>query len=287
MHEKSLSSLPESETEREALRRVFSVLDRGVAISAVDALVAALNTASEPGRGEQGPPLTTNRFAVGFDTNAIFRLGLNGTLGDNAVDYLTGVHEGPIIIPGQVVQETWKNAVSSVEPSAKKVKNALDALERELDKLGSRTGPTMDRVRSSVEEMKQLHADWIDAASQDVFIRTLGGLQAKASCYYVPRLQFNDLARIRNDTKTPPGYEDASDNHGDFYVWADFLYGLALSNLIDIEAVLLVTNDVKSDWSRGGVAHPLLVAEAQAVADGVPFYMCTVKEFQLLAKKLL
>ncbi|MFX4008366.1 hypothetical protein ACJBXM_11095, partial [Streptococcus suis] len=45
---------------------------------------------------------------------------------------------------------------------------------------------------------------------------------------------------------------------------------IAKNNGIIYNQVLLITNDVKLDWSREGVAHPLLSAEVMALV-GVTF----------------
>lgn len=270
----------------DAVLAVKRALDRTTPLgNPIGALIDGMRRVSESERAGPLDHLTEYHFAIGLDTNAVFRVGLNGQSGAAAVDYLTGMHTGPIIIPGQAIQETWKNALSGMEPSGKRIHNALTSLETELRKLDMRTGPILERARTSVDELRNVHSDWIDAESQNTFIKTLEGLAKKASCPYVPREAFQDLARVRNDTKTPPGFEDPDDNHGDFYLWADFLYGLATADLELVRTVVLVTNDVKPDWSRGGIPHPILVQEVELVT-GKPFVICTVKEFQAWAKNV-
>lgn len=270
----------------DAVLVVKHALDRTTPLgNPIGALIHGMRRVAESERPAPLNDFTEYDFAIGFDTNAVFRVGLNGQSGAAAVDYLTGMHTGPIIIPGQAIQETWKNALAGMEPSGKRVQNALNSLETELRKLDMRTGPILERARSSVDELRNVHGDWVDAESQDTFVKTLEGLAKKASCPYVPRGAFQELARIRNDTKTPPGFEDPYDNHGDFFLWADFLYGLATADLTSVSTVVLVTNDVKADWSRAGVPHPILVQEVELVT-GLPFVMCTVKEFQAWAKKV-
>ncbi len=95
---------------------------------------------------------------------------------------------------------------------------------------------------------------------------------------YVPRTPFFQIARARNDTMTPPGFKDSG--HGDFYLWADFLLGLlmAASNNERFTKAVLLTMDEKPDWSRGGLAHPILVAEVEALV-GVPFEAWNLQRF--------
>lgn len=260
------------------LRRVWDVLNRVTLLESLVELHNGLNNERRPAL-EDG-----TRIAFGFDTNALYRIGLNGTLGDNAVDYLRQ-HDGPILIPGQAIQEIWNNVLAGVEPQAKKLQKAFDQLERDMAAIDQRLGPAGDDAKTALEELAKAHGDWLDPASLAVFDRTVEALLAVATTSYVPRLQFVELARVRNDTKTPPGFRDDDNNHGDFYVWADFLYGLAQVQSGTIGAAVFVTDERKPDWTRNGVPHPLLVAEAVAVA-GVPFRLWTVSEFQRHVKGL-
>lgn len=107
-------------------------------------------------------------------------------------------------------------------------------------------------------------------------------LAKKASTPYAPRLRFQGIAALRKSTKTPPGFRDEGD--GDFYIWVDFLTGLqkAQSDKQAFSRVVLVTMDRKIDWSRAGVAHPILVAEVKALLN-VPFEIWTIDR---LAKEI-
>lgn len=62
---------------------------------------------------------------------------------------------------------------------------------------------------------------------------------------------------------------------------------LALAELkeegVEYQRVTLVTLDKKIDWSRGGIPHPILSAEVQAIS-GAEFETVTV---DTLAKRLL
>ena len=95
-------------------------------------------------------------------------------------------------------------------------------------------------------------------------------LQEKAVISYVRRDRFSELAVHRKRTKTPPGFKDDLD--GDFFVWLDMLDSLliAQSRQIPFHKVVLVSNDKKLDWSREGIAHPILSAELMTLI-GVPF----------------
>lgn len=258
----------------DALERVWRVLNR---LDPIDSL-EELRNGLEPLRR---PPLATGALlALGFDTNALFRLGL-GAQGADSLDYLRTLHKGPILVPGQSVQEVWNNLLAAVEPQAKKLRRRFEELEVEMRAIGQNLGESGSAVREAIEELRRVHGDWIDPASQSAFGSTLDVLLAVGKTAYVPRDRFAEIARIRRDTKTPPGFQDVI-GYGDFFIWADFLYGLALSDTSSLQGIVFVTNDTKSDWSRNGVPHPILVAEALAIAP-VPFRLWTLQEFQAFA----
>ena len=261
-------------------RRVWEVLNRTVTITALDELRAGM------GESLQREPIEDSaRILFGFDTNAIYRLGLNGTAGAEAVDYLRQQHQSPLILPGQAVQELWNNVLAAVEPQAKKMRQAFGAVEREMNAIDEEIGPRGEQAKKAIQDFLDAHGDWIDPDSQRTFDGTLDALSSVASVPYVPRTEFAELGRVRKQTKTPPGYQDESANYGDFFVWADFLLGVANADPSTFDAVIFVTNETKSDWRRNDVPHPILVAEVRVIAP-VPFGLWDVTGFQKFVKRL-
>lgn len=257
-----------------ALSVVWSVLNRGLNVDALLELYKAIDP------GERRPDVSNcDSIAFGFDTNAMYRLGLNGTRGADSIDYLRTQHSGPVVLPGQAIQELWNNLLAGVEPQAKQLRKRFDDLKESVEAIGQRLGEPGEAAVAAIDALLAAHGEWVDPASMGTFGGTLEALLAVANCHFVPRADFYELARVRHETKTPPGFRDPATNHGDFYLWADFLYGVANCDMTSVEAVVLVTNDVKSDWSRHGVPHPILTAEARAVGH-VPFDLWTLSKFQ-------
>jgi hypothetical protein len=222
----------------EALLRVWRVLNRLDPPAALQELRNGLDASRRPNL----PDGTT--IAFGFDTNAVFRLGL-GERGPGALDYLSSAHRGPVIVPGQAIQEVWNNLLAGVEPQAKRLRKRFDELHAEVSNIDQALGPVGDSVRESIEELARVHGDWVDPRSQEVFDSTLEMLLDVGVESFVPREGFALLARARKETKTPPGFHDPAGNHGDFYLWADFLYGLAQADRSSFDATVLVTNDAR------------------------------------------
>lgn len=262
------------------LATVWKALDRSLA---PDSLRELYNGLAEDGRR---PELNADlNLAFGFDTNAIFRVGL-GVQGGNALDYLNQVHQGPIVIPGQAVQELWNNFLAGVEPKARIVARKLADLESEMSLIGQELGPPGEDARAAMQTLIAFHGDWTDAKALEEFDGALKVLLDRGEVSYVPRTAFYNLALVRKETKTPPGFRDDARNFGDYFLWADFLYGLARADLSEVDAVVMVTNDTKADWSRNSVPHPILVAEARAVS-GKDFRLWTVDKFRAHAKKIV
>lgn len=264
--------------------RVFAVLNRsvnldvlGILSTSLQSIQAAKNPSEKRSLMERLP--ANEEFVLGFDTNAFFRLGLGSESAVSTLDYITGAHHGPVILPGQVIQESWNNAHAIVTPTAKRVQSALTTLDKEITKAGFLANSKSSNAWDEVNEYSQTVKQWIDPESHAQFIRTVSAISGKASCKFVPRERFIELARLRNDTKTPPGFEDPDNNHGDFFVWADYLYGLASADLTNCTRVVFVTKDQKADWSTNEIPHPILTAEAQLLT-GLPFELCSLKEFQ-------
>ncbi len=257
---------------------LLDLLDRNTTLDSREALFNALDPR---GRIPTFAPATDD-FALGFDTNAAFRLGLGGSRGTNAVDYLDVRHSGPLIMPGQVLQEIWNNSLEALDPQAKRISKAMDNLKEQVSGIGQSLGDSGEAVEVAVAELVSTHGDWIDPQVRSIFERTMKVFLARASVAQVPRALFHPVATSRHNTKTPPGFRDPAGNNGDFFVWADFLLGALRSLTSTTEAVVFVTNDSKKDWSRNGTSHPVLMAEAAAVLRR-PFHMLSIEQFQTFA----
>lgn len=255
-----------------SLDKVWNVLNRSTDVESLRELHRGLSERERPHLG------INQTIAFGFDANAIFRLGL-GAQGANSLDYLTNQHYGPVIIPGQAVQEVWNNFLAGVEPNAKAVSRKLGELENELATIGQELGVLGDGAKAAVQALIKSHGDWTDSQALVEFEGAVRALLSVGEVTYVPRDEFYRLAQVRKETKTPPGFRDESTNFGDFFIWADFLYGLAKADLDGVDAVVMVTNDQKSDWSRNSVPHPILVSEARSIS-GKEFRLWTLKMFQ-------
>lgn len=274
MRNRRLSERPRADVH---VKRLLTYLDRHETLNSLEALYEALDA-----RNRIASFMPSGAFAVGFDTNAAFRLGLNGSKGTDAVDYLRARHQGPLILPGQVLQEIWNNSLEGLDPKAKKIAKALEALKSEASGIGQELGELAEAAENAISKLVASHGDWIDPSARATFERTLEVFREKATVAHVPRSAFHAIAQTRHDTKTPPGFRDPAGNNGDFFVWADFLLGTLRTMTEDLEAVVFVTNDTKKDWSRNGVPHPVLVAEARAIVDR-PFHLWTVERFQEFA----
>ena len=278
MTESGLTSYISSPFNDEPLDRVWNVLDRA---TDSNSMLELLNGLSEKDRR---PPLVSGtRIAFAFDANAIFRIGL-GRQGANALDYLTK-HAPPVIIPGQAIQEVWNNFLAGVEPKSKIVAKRLSDLEEELEAIGQDLGDLGDAAKSALQKLIDSHGDWTDPIAINEFEGAVKALVAVGQVSYVPREKFYRLGEIRKETKTPPGFKDEPRNFGDFFVWADFLYGIARADLRNVDAVVMVTNDQKADWSRNHVPHPVLVSEARAVS-GKEFRLWTLDKFHAFVKSI-
>ncbi|MGP5220538.1 PIN-like domain-containing protein [Arthrobacter rhombi] len=278
MNESLRGGKPPTKFDDALLESVWNALNR----NGSPALLEELYNGLAPDRRPELP--AESNLAFGFDTNTIFRLGLTRQ-GPDAIDYLSTKHKGPVIIPGQAIQEIWNNFLAGVEPKAKTVVKKLDDLEAELEKIGQELGPLGKEAEQAVQALISSHGDWTDPAALSDFDGTLKTLLDVAEVSHVPREEFYGLALARKETKTPPGFKDEARNFGDYYVWADFLYGLAKADLTDVDAVIFVTNDEKRDWSKNRVPHPVLVAEARLVS-GKDFRLWTLDEFRRHAKKI-
>jgi hypothetical protein len=146
-----------------------------------------------------------------------------------------------------------------------------------LAKVDHNFGDFGEKMNELLDRFSAEHGYVYDEAILRKTIGILGVLKDKAVLSYVPRSRFADIAASRKRTKTPPGFKDEGD--GDFFIWAEFLYGLlqARDSGQAFNHAVVVTLDQKPDWSRAGVAHPVLAAEMRQLL-GVNFEVWTIDQ---------
>lgn len=258
-----------SQSTDEIVERMVAVFDRQVEIPALDALVAALKATPSSVNLEQA--------AIAIDANAILRIPQHKKSSD-IVDYLSVKHNGPIILPGQVIQEYWNNQLAVVDTVSKGMQKKFDAFKAEVEKAGRSQSENLEKISDGLGAFKVDNSELFHPDTVHKTLTFLETLAKKATVPYAPRMAFHLIAEQRKRVKTPPGFRD--DGDGDFYVWVDLLYGL-LKMIKDGERpprLILVTNDGKIDWCREGEAHPVLCAEAKALL-AIDFEIWTLDNF--------
>lgn len=252
-----------------ALDRVVSVLDRREGIPILESLVEAV-------KGEDKNPVISDA-AIVLDANVFLRIPTHKKSAD-IIDYLTGVHNRPIVIPGQVIQEFWNNQFNAIDTIYKTVAKKHKELTKEVDKFIKSGVSGVDAISSALDSFK---SDNEHIFEPNLVIRTssfLEKLVGKAIVPFAPREPFINISSNRKRAKTPPGFKD--DGDGDFLVWVDLLWGLSMAqaNGENFDSVILLSQDSKVDWSRGHVAHPVLCAELKAML-GTNFSIWTLDRF--------
>jgi hypothetical protein len=250
----------------EELRALELMLDRGTAIESLSALARSASSANHQPAAHAWPP---EPVALGLDANVVLKLA--DKTNTDVVDYLGAGHLGPLVLPGQVIQEFWNNRFGGHESAADAIRNRHKGLAEEVKKLDPEFVDFHDRFEALLDQFESEHAFAFDTAWAGRVSAVIEVLQKKAIVSYVPRSRFYAIAEVRDRTRTPPGFRDPG-KHGDFFVWADFLHGLQLlaARGQAYSAAVFVTEDGKLDWSQRGRPHPLLVAEAEGLLK-VPF----------------
>lgn len=251
--------MPTSQEDRDLREvKIFSVLTRNVEVPALDALIYAYKP--EPRE------LDLVRTAVVLDSSAFLRLGQYV----DVIDYLKSRHQAPVILPGQAIQEFWNNNLNVADSISTGIEKKYEELRKEIRKVDENFQDFGDRFTALTDEFRSSFGYAYDGSTVRRTLSLFEMLKSRAIISYVRRDKFSDLAVHRKRTKTPPGFKDDLD--GDFFVWLDMLDSLlvAQSHQIPFDSVVLVSNDKKLDWSREGIAHPLLSAELMALI-GVPF----------------
>jgi PIN like domain len=244
-----------TETAEQAL---LKVLDRGTPLNALSALEYSLNTSPPADSG-----LSLNETAIALDTNVLLKLASHHKSAEVA-DYLSGKHQAPLVLPGQVIQEFWNNHVGSLKTVADLIHKRLDELTKTIEELDpqGRIAGDLAAIKDKVEED---YSFLYDKALGGKTRTMLSSLAKRAIVPFAKRPVFSSTAELRKRTKTPPGFRD--DGHGDFFVWVDLLTGLqqASAGGITFRRVAVITNDEKPDWVRNGMAHPILSSEVRSL----------------------
>ena len=249
-------------------KRLISVLDRQTEFRPLDALVFALHPVPNA--------VALERTAIGLDANVFLRLSAHPKSVD-IIDYLSSTHSAPLILPGQAIQEFWNNQLQAVETIAAGLRRKFDLLRIDFEKVDKNFGDYAAQIAVLLDGFSTEHGHVYEETTVRKTLAFLEMLQKRASVPYAPRLQFRDIAAQRKRTRTPPGFRD--DGDGDFFIWVDFLTGLqrARARGQEFARAVLISHDQKVDWSRAGIAHPILVAEVRALVDA-PFEIWTIQK---------
>lgn len=255
----------------ETQQKIFDVLDRRLPLNPLDALLNAIS--STPNRSAQ-----LRNSAIGFDSSVFLRMVGNSKIAD-ITDYLNTQHQAPVIIPGQTIQEFWNNQLSAVDTMTTSAGKKFDVFRAEAEKLDIGFSNFGQKISSLISEYDNEYGHVYNEATVRSFSLLLEVLKVKAIVPHVHRLSFRPMAEQRKRAKTPPGFKD--DGDGDFYVWADFLYGLLQARQAgqQFTHAIMLTLDKKPDWSRKQVPHPILTAEMNALL-GVKFELWTIEDLQ-------
>lgn len=252
----------------DAADELNAIFERRTEIDALGALVDAL----DPNQ----TAISLANTAIGLDANVFLRLA-DDDKSALIVDYLSGIHRAPLVLPGQAVQEFWNNQTEAVATVSKKLGSSFKSFKSAVEGIDDDFGDYLKKIELQLNEFSAEHGNVYEEATVKKTATVLSNLQSRAVTSFCPRPKLLQLATHRKNTKTPPGFKDSGD--GDFFIWADFLYGLRTMQKSGskFDRTVLVTNDTKKDWSRDGVAHPILTAEVNALLR-VPFETWTLKQ---------
>jgi len=261
-----------AEVEAEAhcdLSRIIGVLDRRENIPALESLATAVKGATQE--------IDLGASAIVLDANVFLRIPSHRRSSD-IMDYLTAIHEKPVVVPGQVIQEFWNNQLNAIDTVYKTVSKKHGELSKEVEKYKNSGVLGVDVVADALETFKVSNEHVFEPELMSKTSSFLERLVDKAIVPFAPRASFADISVSRKKAKTPPGFKD--DGDGDFLVWIDLLWGLSAAKVsgATFDNVILLSHDAKVDWSRGKIAHPVLTAELRAVLNA-HFEIWTLDQF--------
>jgi len=214
-----------------------------------------------------------NWAAIGFDTNALKKLRRASPATQTSLLTFLESREVKTVLPAQGRAEYWNhhrafaNTVEAIQAETRK-------LAKRYDNLPSMAGASA-ALRSYAKEIDDLADDVGDTENEHLlklsveFWEVLLGSSIVAD---VPRSDFARIGQTRLACGVPPGFADErkrANGLGDFYVWADFLFGLLSLQLPAVEpgksTIVFVTEDAKEDWIVSGVPHPTLLGEVNVL----------------------
>jgi hypothetical protein len=278
------ASQPDGPLLAAAIDKVAALLDReyeSIGLSLLEVSIQSVsNRAIEPFDGN------LDDAALGFDTNALF--SLMRLQSADAIDYLGTRHKGPLVLPGQVLNEIWSQPEVLPE-AADGVAKHVAGLKKQVESLADAlAGDPLNEMLTALGELSWIEFDSVGQAQERLRV-VLDIVRRRGLTPYVPRARFRAIGEARFSAKIPPGYADKNKGRnylGDFFVWAEFLVGLAAACYSDVQHVIFVTNEKKEDWRTRPRAkpHPILVGEVRALL-GLPLYLITAEEFRALVVK--
>jgi hypothetical protein len=258
-------------TERD-LKELSELLHSELLLPAIDHVLDAL----DPSTSRDHPQETT--FVLALDANVLLNLS-KGQTGTEVIDYLSAIHEGPVILPFQALLEFWNNHVGGITGVAEKLRKEFNALDQHVRDLDPNYREFGEDARDLLDKFQNRYGHVLQERQSSDLLALLKALKDKAIVPQAPRNKLGAAAAARKASKMPPGFKDGT-LLGDFYVWSELLLGVrwaAVDHAFD--RVVLVTDDTKSDWSTRGTAHPFLCSEMSAWA-GVTFETWPLKQLR-------
>ncbi len=262
----------------EITRSVRSVLEWEQELPALNSLMSAV-------RGGTAETDLSPTAAICFDSNVFLNLG-KGSRADEVIDYLGKKHAGPIVLPSQVILELWNNHLTGIDAYVSRLSRQFEELNKTVEEIDPQYSGLKDGAKTLARDFQEEFGYVFNEKTRTDLLALLDMLTKTAIVSQLPRAEFSQVASLRKRTKTPPGFKDNGD--GDFFVWAEFLQGLLLARTSgkDFDRALLVTDDVKKDWSKNGTPHPILSAELYALVE-VPFGVMTLSELKGAVQRAL
>ncbi|WP_284300514.1 PIN-like domain-containing protein [Homoserinibacter gongjuensis] len=188
-------------------------------------------------------------------------------------------------MPGQTAQEFWNNKVAGLPRVSGDIGSTFASLKGKVEQLDDALGLDMPlaAIEGALQEFEAVHQGLTSTRVNSGLKSLFEMLDRRARFPFVPRDAFLAIGQARYATKTPPGFKDSAPWLGDFFVWADFLLGLASVTSPRQGLVVMVTEDRKSDWEVRGHVHPILAGEVKALT-GCRFQLWTVEQLRELVE---